>query len=118
VAKFVLKGLLTLSFPLLRNNRCHNSALRRRRNARLVPNRRRIAGGKGNNRAMPVVVPKQQESRMTLKPTPRWMKTALEGAAKTTVAMPWQRGAHRAEMLARRKAAAQSTSKRPSLAAC
>ncbi|PYF09214.1 hypothetical protein C8J30_11087 [Rhodobacter viridis] len=56
---------------------------------------------------------------MTLKSTPRWMKTALEGAAKTTVAMPWQRGAHRAEMLARRKGSvAQAPVKRPSVAAC
>ncbi|WP_444430406.1 hypothetical protein ACTTAM_03880 [Rhodobacter capsulatus] len=40
---------------------------------------------------------------MTLKPTPRWMQTALDSAAKASVAMPWQRGARRAEMLARRK---------------
>ena len=53
---------------------------------------------------------------MTLKPTPRWMKTALEGAARSTVAMPWHRGARRAEMLARRKMSVAL--KRPSLAAC
>ncbi|PZX28324.1 hypothetical protein H9N28_13790 [Rhodobacter capsulatus] len=56
---------------------------------------------------------------MTLKPTPRWMTTALEGAAKASVAMPWQRGARRAGMLARRKAAAAPVAaKRPALAAC
>lgn len=54
---------------------------------------------------------------MTLKPTPRWMTTALEGAAKASVAMPWQRGARRAGMLARRKAAPVAA-KRPALAAC
>ncbi|KQB15482.1 hypothetical protein AP071_14060 [Rhodobacter capsulatus] len=63
--------------------------------------------------------PEPQESRMTLKPTPRWMTTALEGAAKASVAMPWQRGARRAGMLARRKAAAAPVAaKRPALAAC
>ncbi|ADE86533.1 hypothetical protein [Rhodobacter capsulatus] len=56
---------------------------------------------------------------MTLKPTPRWMQTALDSAAKASVAMPWQRGARRAEMLARRKgAAAPVAAKRPALAAC
>ena len=59
-----------------------------------------------------------QESRMTLKPTPRWMQTAVEGAAKASVAMPWQRGARRAEMLARREGAvAPVAARRPSLAA-
>lgn len=56
---------------------------------------------------------------MTLKPTPRWMQTAVEGAAKASVVMPWQRGARRVGMLARRKAAATPvTAKRPALAAC
>ncbi len=56
---------------------------------------------------------------MTLKPTPRWMTTALEGAAKASVVMPWHRGTRRAAMLARRKAAAAPVAaKRPALAAC
>ena len=56
---------------------------------------------------------------MTLKPNRRWMLTALEGAASPEVAMPWQRGPRRAEMLARRKPApVVEATKRPAVAAC
>jgi len=47
----------------------------------------------------------------------RWMKAAIESAAKTEVQMPWARGTRRAEMIARRKAAAPVAIARPALAA-
>ena len=56
---------------------------------------------------------------MTLKSNRRWMRTALQGAAAPQVAMPWQRGPRRAEMLARRKLAmAAGAAKRAAVAAC
>ncbi|SOC04035.1 hypothetical protein SAMN05877809_103120 [Rhodobacter sp. JA431] len=39
---------------------------------------------------------------MTAKTNRRWMRTALAGSVKCDVVMPWQRGAQRSEMLARR----------------
>ena len=35
---------------------------------------------------------------------PRWMKSAIETAKTETTALPWQRGARRAETIARRDA--------------
>ena len=54
---------------------------------------------------------------MTLKSDRRWMLAALRGAAAPQIAMPWQRGPRRAEMLARRKPA-PTAPKRPAVAAC
>ncbi len=37
----------------------------------------------------------------------RWLTSTLDAAKTETPAMPWARGARRAEMIARRKAAAE-----------
>lgn len=49
--------------------------------------------------------------------TRRWMKSMIATAAQTEVQMPWERGARRAEMIARREAAARPAPARPALAA-
>lgn len=49
--------------------------------------------------------------------TRRWMKAVIAVAAKSEVQMPWERGARRAEMIARREAAVRPVSARPALAA-
>lgn len=50
---------------------------------------------------------------MTAKTNRRWMQTALATAAKSEQRMPWERGARRAEMLARRDAAKPQPSYTP-----
>jgi len=48
---------------------------------------------------------KRQESRMSLKTNRRWMRAVLREVETAEVAMPWQRGTRRAEMLSRRETA-------------
>ena len=45
---------------------------------------------------------------MSMQKNRRWMVAAIETASKSTVQMPWERGARREAMIARREAAAAS----------
>ena len=45
---------------------------------------------------------------MSMQKNRRWMVAAIETASKSTVQMPWERGARREAMIARREAAASN----------
>ena len=45
---------------------------------------------------------------MSMQKNRRWMVAAIETASKSTVQMPWERGARRAAMIARREATASN----------
>lgn len=45
---------------------------------------------------------------MSMQKNRRWMVAAIETASKSTVQMPWERGARRAAMIARRETTASN----------